>query len=81
MEKNALVVSHGIALYALEKGLQDTSPIAKENISPYLKNGWEGLDIGQNHATFPENKTVKYWATNTTIIASDLYGSLYTSNN
>jgi len=80
MENNARMLSNSIACYALEKGLNDDSPVSKAVVSPYLKNGWNTMSVGEIDPTFPEDKTVSYWENSVTVIASELYGAAYASN-
>jgi prepilin-type N-terminal cleavage/methylation domain-containing protein len=80
MENNARLLSNSIARYAIEKGLSDNAPVTKAVVTPYLKNGWDGMSVGNIDPDFPENKTVAYWEKSVSLIASELYGNAYAGN-
>jgi len=78
MENNARIASGAVDQFALDTAKADSYAVQQSDIEDYLKGGWDSLTVGDTAATFP-NLAVSNWTASVESLASNFYGTVYTS--
>ena len=72
-KNNARLLASAALEWATVANKNNSAVVSKADLEPYIRRGWEGLNIGKTEAVFPGN-TIDYYDQNgIDVIMNDMY--------